>query len=85
MFIVCICTLNCSERILRYLAGILHLGIWYLKASSSCLLGHFDANFIGSGMDQKSIRGTCQFVGHFVVLHYNKKWNSVALSIRKVK
>ena len=90
MFSVCLCArfqsnpreshLTAVKRILRYLIGTTHLGLWYPKTSSSQLIGFSDADFAGSRTDRKSTSGSCQFFGHSLVSWNSKKQNSVALS-----
>ena len=81
MFSVCLCArfqsnpreshLTAVKRILRYLIGTTHLGLWYPKISSSQLIGFCDADFVGSRTDRKSTSGSCQFFSHSLV-----SWNS---------
>ena len=73
IFATCLCArfqsspreshLNAIKRILKYLSGSLHLGLWYRKSSSFDLISYSDANFVGSLLDRKNTSGTCQFLG----------------------
>ena len=73
MFSVCLCArfqsspreshLHAVKRILKYLCGTLHLGLWYPKHASFDLLAYSDSDFTGSLMDRKSTSGTCQLLG----------------------
>ena len=73
MFSVCMCARFQSEpkeshllavkRILRYLSGIINIGLWYSKESSIDLIAYSDANFAGCKLDRKSTSGTYQFLG----------------------
>ena len=90
MFSVCLCArfqscpkeshLHAVKRILRYLHGTLHLGLWYPRSSSFTLCSYSDADFAGSILDRKSTSGTCQLLGQSLVSWCSKKQNSVALS-----
>jgi hypothetical protein len=46
------------QRIFRYLKYTLKFGIWYSTSSSFDLIGFFDADFTGCGIDQKSTSDT---------------------------
>jgi hypothetical protein len=89
-FIVCLCACfqasPCSshrtavQRIFRYLKHTSKFGIWYSASSSLDLVGFSDADFMGCGIDQKSISGTCRFLGSFLVCWSARKQSSVAQS-----
>jgi hypothetical protein len=76
-FIVCLCacfqTSPCSshriaiQRIFRYLKYTLEFRIWYFASSSLDLVGFSDADFVGCGIDRKSISGTCHFLGSSLI------------------
>ena len=87
MFYVCLCArfkaypkeshLIALKRIFRYLFGTQNLGLWYPKKSSLELISFSDA---GSKINRKSTSGTCQFLGHMLVVFWsNKKQIFVAL------
>ena len=90
IFSVCMCArfqsnpkqshLSAVKRIIRYLVGIINLGLWYPKNSTCNLIGYFDSDFAGFKTDRKSTSGTCQFIGSALVSWHSKKKNSVALS-----
>ncbi|KAG8652052.1 hypothetical protein MANES_06G057550v8 [Manihot esculenta] len=90
MFFVCLCArfqscpkeshLHAVKRILRYLNGSLHLGLWYPRSTSFSLCSYSNADFAGSILDRKSTSGTCQLLGQSLVSWCSKKQNSVALS-----
>ena len=77
IFRVCLCArfqsnpkeshLSAAKRILRYLLGTKDFGLWYLKNKNFDLVGYLDANFVGCKLDRKSISGTCQFLGNFLM------------------
>jgi hypothetical protein len=49
------------QQIFRYLKHTPEFEIWY-SASSLDLVGFFDADFVGCGIDRKSTSGTCHFL-----------------------
>jgi hypothetical protein len=51
-----------AQRTFRYLKYIPEFEIWYSASSSLNLVGFFDANFAGCGIDRKSTSGTCHFL-----------------------
>jgi hypothetical protein len=51
------------QQIFRYLKYTLEFGIWFSASSSLDLVGFFNADFAGCGIDQKSTSGTCHFFG----------------------
>ena len=69
MFVVCMCArfqscpkesyLNAINRILKYLIGTLHLGIWYPRIASFDLISYSDADYTGNILDRKSTSDTC--------------------------
>nr|CAN74666.1 hypothetical protein VITISV_005684 [Vitis vinifera] len=77
MYCVCLCArfqscpkeshLSVVKRILRYLKGIMDIGLWYPKGDNFELIGYSDADFVG-----------CKDI-HLFTWH-SKKQNSVALS-----
>jgi hypothetical protein len=50
------------QRVFRYLKHTPEFEIWYSASSSLDLVGFSDADFVGCGIDQKSISGTCHFL-----------------------
>nr|GEU45766.1 hypothetical protein [Tanacetum cinerariifolium] len=73
MFAVCACAhfqvtpkashLHAVKRILRYLKGKPHLGLWYPKDSPFDLVAYSDSDYAGASLDRKSTTGGCQFLG----------------------
>jgi hypothetical protein len=55
------------QRIFRYLKHTSEFGILYSASSSLDLVGFFDADFVGYGIDQKITSGTCHFIGSSLV------------------
>ena len=72
-FSICICArfqvnpkeshISAIKRIIRYLKGIINLGLWYSKDSSINLIGYSNADYGGCKIDRKSTSETCQFLG----------------------
>jgi hypothetical protein len=61
------------QRIFRYLKHIPEFGIWYSASSSLDLVGFFDANFAGCGIDRKSTSGTCHFLESSLIYWSSRK------------
>nr|GEY84239.1 hypothetical protein [Tanacetum cinerariifolium] len=69
MFDVCVCAhfqvtpkalhLHAIKRILRYLKGKPHLGLWYPKDSPLNLVAYLDSDYAGASLDRKSTAGGC--------------------------
>jgi hypothetical protein len=55
------------QWIFRYLKHTLKFGIWYSISSSLDLIGFFDADFAGCGIDRKSTSVTCHFLGYSLI------------------
>jgi hypothetical protein len=55
------------QRVFRYLKHTPEFRIWYSASYSLDLVGFFDADFAGCGIDQKSTSGTCHFLGSSLV------------------
>jgi hypothetical protein len=68
------------QQIFRYLKHTPEFRIWYSASSSLDLVGFFDANFVGCGIDQKSTSGTCHFFRSSLVCWSSRKQSSVAES-----
>jgi hypothetical protein len=94
-FVVCLCVhFQASPRsshwiivqwIFRYLKHTLEFGIWYSASSSLDLVGFFDADFAGCGIDRKSTSGTCHFLGSSLVCWSSRKQFLVAQSTTKAE
>jgi hypothetical protein len=61
------------QRVFKYLKYTLEFGIWYSGSSSLDLIGFFDADFMGCGIDRKSTSGTCHFLGSSLVCWSSQK------------
>jgi hypothetical protein len=73
------------QRVFRYLKYTPEFGIWYSVSSSLDLVGFSDADFVGCGIDRKSIFGTCHFFGSSLVCWSSRKQFSVAQSITEAE
>nr|GEW38672.1 uncharacterized mitochondrial protein AtMg00810-like [Tanacetum cinerariifolium] len=90
MFVVCACAcfqvtpkashLHAVKRIVRYLKGKPHLGLWYPKDSPFDLLAYSDSDYDGTSLDRKSTTGGCQFLGCNLISWQCKKQTVVATS-----
>ena len=61
-----------AKRILRYLRGSLHLGI-YFKPSPLALSAYCDADWAGDPLDRMSITGMVVFLGNSPITWSAKK------------
>jgi hypothetical protein len=68
------------QRVFRYLKHTPEFGIWYSVSSSLDLVGFFDADFAGCGIDRKCTSGTCHFLVSSLVCWSSRKPSSVAQS-----
>ncbi|XP_070049071.1 uncharacterized mitochondrial protein AtMg00810-like [Nicotiana tomentosiformis] len=68
------------KRLLRYLKGIMELGLHIQPSSSLAITGFSDADWAGCPDDRRSTHDYCIFLGHNSVSWYSKKQNAVARS-----
>jgi hypothetical protein len=73
------------QQIFRYLKQALEFGIWYYASSSLDLVGFFNADFAGCGIDQKSTSGTCHFLVSSLVCWSARKQSSITQFTTKVE
>jgi hypothetical protein len=73
------------QRVFRYLKHTLEFGIWYSVSSSLDLVGFFNADFAGCGIDRKSTSETCHFLGSSLICWSSQKQSSVAQSTTEVE
>jgi hypothetical protein len=73
------------QRIFRYLKHTSEFRIWYFTSSLLDLVGFFDADFAGYGIDRKSISDTCHFLGSSLICWSSRKQSSVAQSTTKAE
>jgi hypothetical protein len=68
------------QQIFRYLKHTPEFEIWYSASSSLDLVGFFDADFVGCGIDRKSTSDTCYFLGSSLICWSSRKQTLVAQS-----
>nr|GEW25567.1 putative ribonuclease H-like domain-containing protein [Tanacetum cinerariifolium] len=95
MFAVCACTrfqvtpkasyLHAVKRIVRYLKGKPHLGLWYPKDSPFDLVAYSDSDYAGASLDMKSTIRGCQFLGCRLISWQCKKQIVMATSSTKAE
>nr|GEY92091.1 uncharacterized mitochondrial protein AtMg00810-like [Tanacetum cinerariifolium] len=95
MFVVCACArfqvtpkashLHAVKKIVRYLKGKPHLGLWYLKDSPFDLVAYSDSDYAGASLDRKSTSRGCQFLGCRLISWQCKKQTIVATSSTEVE
>jgi len=51
-----------AKRFLKYLKGIVDVGLWYPSEVSLNLIDYFDLDFAGYKIDRKSTSGTCHIL-----------------------
>jgi len=83
MFSVCLCARYqahpkdshyiATKRILKYLKGIINVGLWYPSEVSLKLIGYSDSDFTKRKIDRKSTSGTCHFLGSSLISRHSKK------------
>jgi hypothetical protein len=61
------------QQIFKYMKHTLEFGILYSTSSSLDLVGFYDADFAGCGIDHKSIYGTCHFLGSSLICWSSRK------------
>jgi hypothetical protein len=69
-----------AKRIIRYIKGTIHLGIWYPKDSGFELIAFSDADHAGCLDTRKSTSGGLQFMGDKLVSWKSKKQDCTSLS-----
>ncbi|GJZ05937.1 hypothetical protein Tco_0539730 [Tanacetum coccineum] len=90
MFSVCFCArfqedpktshLESVKRILRYIKGTTHLGLWYPKRSDIEIVVYADSNHARDYVNQKSTSGICTFIGYCLTSWFSKKQTALAIS-----
>ena len=56
-----------AKRILKYLKGIIDVGLWYPSKVSLNLIGYSNSDFVGCKIDRKSTSGTCHLLGSSLI------------------
>ncbi|XP_071685521.1 secreted RxLR effector protein 161-like [Rutidosis leptorrhynchoides] len=95
MFSVCLCArfqenpkishVEAVKRILRYLKGTMHLGLWYPKFTDVDIMCFVNSDHEGSLIDRNSTSGVCAFVGLCLTSLFSKKQTSIAISTTKAE
>ena len=90
MFSVCLCAryqanpkeshYMATNRILKYLKGMIDVGLWYPSDVSLNLISYSDSDFLGCKIDRKSTSGTCHLLESSLISWHSKKQAYVALS-----
>ncbi|GKG23900.1 hypothetical protein Tco_0391936, partial [Tanacetum coccineum] len=90
MFIVCLCArfqedpksihLEAIKRILRYIKGTTHLGLWYPKGTGVETIIYVNSDHAGNYVDRKSTSVVCTFVGCCLTSPFSKKQIALAIS-----
>ncbi|GKV19982.1 hypothetical protein SLEP1_g30168 [Rubroshorea leprosula] len=73
------------KRILRYIKGTLHYGLWFYSNSPLSLTGFCDADWVGCTTTRRSTTGFCIFLGANCISWSSKKQLTVARSTAKAK
>jgi len=76
---------NAIIRILRYLKKAPGQGLLYEDKGNVQIFGYCDADWAGSPIDRRSIRGYCVFLGGNFIYWKSKKQNVVAQSTTEVE
>nr|GEX75549.1 retrovirus-related Pol polyprotein from transposon TNT 1-94 [Tanacetum cinerariifolium] len=89
-FAICMCAryqarptekhVHAVKRIFRYIHGIVHRGLWYLKDSSVALTAFVDSNHAGCQDTRRSTSGSVQFLGERLISWLSKRQKSAAIS-----
>jgi hypothetical protein len=94
-FVVCLCThFQASprsshrmtvRRIFRYLKHTHEFKVWYSASSSFDLVGFFNADFVGCGIDRKNTSATCHFLVSSLICWSARKQSSIAQSTTEAR
>ncbi|GJT13598.1 retrovirus-related pol polyprotein from transposon TNT 1-94 [Tanacetum coccineum] len=77
--------LNAVKRIIRYLKGTVHQGLWYPKDSSIALTAFAYADHVGCQDTRRSTSGSMQLLGDRLVSWSSKRQKSSAISNTEAK
>ena len=69
-----------SKRILRYLQGTLHYGVFYSSSTTVSLSGYTDFDWVGDSSDQRSTAGYAFQLGSGPISWSRNKVNTISLS-----
>nr|GEU75872.1 hypothetical protein [Tanacetum cinerariifolium] len=94
-FAICMCAryqarpiekhVHAVKRIFRYLRGIIHWGLWYLKVSAVALTAFADADLAGCQDTRRGTSGSVQFLGERLINWSSKRQKSAAISSMEAK
>nr|GEZ62401.1 uncharacterized mitochondrial protein AtMg00810-like [Tanacetum cinerariifolium] len=89
-FAICMCAryqarptekyVHAVKRILRYLRGTVHQGLWYPKDSSVTVTAFADSDHAGCQDTRRSTSGSVQFLGERLISWSSKRQKSAAIS-----
>ncbi|GKC82077.1 hypothetical protein Tco_1137794 [Tanacetum coccineum] len=95
MFSVCLCAhfqenpkttnLKVIKRILRYIRGTSHLGLWYSKRTGIETIVYADSDHAGDYVDHKTTSGVCTFMGCCLTYWFAKKQTAFAISMTEAE
>ncbi|GKA12666.1 hypothetical protein Tco_0692212 [Tanacetum coccineum] len=77
--------LEAVKRIIRYVRGTTHLGLWYPKGTGVETIVYADSDHAGDYVDRKSISGVCTFMGCCLTSWFAKKQTALAISTTKAE
>nr|GFB49938.1 retrotransposon protein, putative, unclassified [Tanacetum cinerariifolium] len=93
-FAICMCAryqarhtekhVHAVKRILRYLCGTVHRGLWYPKDSSVALIAFADADHTGCQDTRRSTSGSVQFLGERHISWSSKGKRVLLFPVRKL-
>ncbi|GJU34652.1 hypothetical protein Tco_1183006 [Tanacetum coccineum] len=72
--------LEAVKRILQYIKGTTHLGLWYPKGTNIETVVYADSDHAGDYVDRKSTSGICTFMGCCLTYWFSKKQTALAIS-----
>nr|GEW04161.1 copia protein [Tanacetum cinerariifolium] len=72
--------LEAVKRILRYIKGTTHLGLWYPKGTDIETVVYANSDHAGDYVDRKSTSGICTFVGCCLTSWFSKKQTALDIS-----
>nr|GEW53939.1 retrovirus-related Pol polyprotein from transposon TNT 1-94 [Tanacetum cinerariifolium] len=95
MFSVCVCArfqeapktshLEAVKRILQYIKGTMHLGLWYPKGTDIEIIVYADSDHVEDYVDRKSTSDICTFVGCCLTYWFSKKQIALAIFTTKAE
>ena len=62
-----------AKHVLRYIAGTVDYGLYYVRGDGVRLVGYSDSDWVGCASDRKSTSGCCFGLGLAVVSWFNGK------------